>query len=286
MLHALFGAAMAKRLLVLIACCIPATSVFAVESLLETRMSRLERMLSERSLSDLVLQIQQLQQEMQELRGQVETQQYLLRQQGIMAPSSFGDEPGGTERFPAEPIFPFDAARDEGWGGATDSAVNGGFALPGQTVGSEQQRSGSGNAGILALPAPETSAGGERDLYRAAFDLLKARDYSAARDAFSDMVERYPQGQFADNGRYWLGEIGYVTQDYALAKEAFSLLVREYPSSPKVPSAMLKLGYVAYEQDASQDARSLLEEVVRRFPETTEARLAQGRLDRMEREGQ
>jgi TolA-binding protein len=48
---------------------------------------------------------------------------------------------------------------------------------------------------------------------------------------------------------------------------------------------MLKLGYVAYEQDELGEARDLLEEVVRRFPETTEARLAQGRLDRMQREG-
>jgi tol-pal system protein YbgF len=143
-----------------------------------------------------------------------------------------------------------------------------------------------GSPGLLALPAPETVAGGERDLYRDAFELLKTRDYAAARGAFSEMVERYPQGQFADNGRYWLGEIGYVTQDYAAAKTEFGQLVTNYPLSPKVPSAMLKLGYVAYEQDELSEARRLLEEVVQRFPESTESRLAQGRLDRMQREQQ
>jgi tol-pal system protein YbgF len=138
---------------------------------------------------------------------------------------------------------------------------------------------------MLALPAPETSAGGERDLYREAFDLLKARDYPAAREAFGEMVSRYPQGQFADNGRYWLGEIGYVTQDYSAAQAQFNRLVSDYPLSPKVAAAMLKLGYVYYEQDQLAEARRTLEEVVQRFPDTTEARLAQGRLDRMQREG-
>jgi len=138
---------------------------------------------------------------------------------------------------------------------------------------------------MLGLPPPETSAGGERDLYRDAFNLLKARDYPAASDAFGEMVNRYPQGQYADNGRYWLGEIGYVTQDYSAAQAEFNRLVTDYPLSSKVPAAMLKLGYVYYEQDQLGEARSVLEEVVQRFPDTTEARLAQGRLDRMQREG-
>jgi tol-pal system protein YbgF len=277
-----------------------ASPAVAADPALEARMTRLERMLNERSLSDLVLQIQQLQQEVQELRGQVETQQYVLRQKGIMASSSFGTETAGPNGLGGPGPFStgvrspssltFDPARDATTGEAPAAQDQDRFVLPGPAVGSREQSTDqptdSRDYGVLALPAPETAAGGERDLYRDAFELLKARDYQAARDAFSEMVERYPQGQFADNGRYWLGEIGYVTQDYASAKSEFSLLVREYPLSPKVPSAMLKLGYVSYEQDELADARSVLEEVVRRFPETTEARLAQGRLDRMQREGQ
>lgn len=296
-------------LLIMGICFISATSAMAADPALDARMSRIERMLNERSLSDLVLQIQQLQQEVQELRGQVETQQYLLRQKGIMTSSSFGtEEAAGRSEFGVAPLgdgrssfgtadpfsgrirnpssLPVDPALDETLGRDTDASANSTFELPGQAGGSGSQPVVSADVGMLALPAPETAAGGERDLYRDAFELLKARDYPAARTAFSEMVERYPQGQFADNGRYWLGEIGYVTQDYASAQAEFGVLVREYPLSPKVPSAMLKLGYVAYEQDELSDARSVLEEVVRRFPDTTEARLAQGRLDRMQREGQ
>jgi tol-pal system protein YbgF len=276
----------------------------AANPALEARLARLERMLNERSLSDLVLQIQQLQQEVQDLRGQVETQQYLLRRQGIagpdlssspgfssgststlregFGPGSAGSEPSSTlgrinTRLPSGVADPFAPAA------ATDSGLPASASrtqdLPAESV------SPAASGGMLALPAPETSAGGERDLYRDAFELLKARDYPAAREAFGEMVGRYPQGQFADNGRYWLGEIGYVTQDYSAAQTQFNRLVTDYPLSPKVAAAMLKLGYVYYEQDQLAEARRTLEEVVQRFPDTTEARLAQGRLDRMQREG-
>jgi tol-pal system protein YbgF len=276
----------------------------AADPALEARLARIERMLNERSLSDLVLQVQQLQQEVQDLRGQVETQQYLLRRQGIAGPDLFsppGSSPdsigvvgegfgprraeaglSGTPgrintRLPASVSDPFAPAP------TTESGFSS-AAVQGQDLPVEPA-SPPVSGGMLALPAPETSAGGERDLYREAFDLLKARDYPAARDAFGEMVSRYPQGQFADNGRYWLGEIGYVTQDYSAAQAQFSRLVSDHPLSPKVAAAMLKLGYVYYEQDQLAEARRTLEEVVQRFPDTTEARLAQGRLDRMQREG-
>lgn len=271
---------------------------------LEARVARLEQMLSQRSLSDLVLQIQQLQQEVQDLRGQVETQQYLLRRQGV-AGSDLGAQNGrsgpGREgsRFRMDPGWDrtegssdrvtdrFDSGTSAGGESsdpfaAADPRGTGATLRSGQSARSEPATPGSG---LLGLPAPETSAGGERDLYREAFDLLKARDYTAARSAFGKMLTSYPQGQFADNARYWLGEIGYVTQDYAAAQAQFNRLVADYPRSPKVPGAMLKLGYVYYEQDQPAKAREVLQEVAQRFPETSEAQLAQGRLDRMQREG-
>jgi tol-pal system protein YbgF len=286
-------------LLCLMALMVPLAPVSAADPALEARLSRLERMLNERSLSDLVLQIQQLQQEVQDLRGQVEVQQYLLQQQGISSPAPFGGEGSTQARFGADATGASSLEQGGRVGGrfpplgslsldppTTDGNEPSAFVLPGQQAADAQRPAPvATDSGLLGLPAPETSVGGERDLYRDAFELLKARDYPAAREAFAEMISRYPQGQFADNGRYWLGEIGYVTQDYSAAQTQFSRLVTDYPLSPRVPEAMLKLGYVYDEQDQRGDARAVLEEVVRRFPDTTEARLAQGRLDRMQPEG-
>jgi len=263
---------------------------------LAQRLERLERMLNEKSLSDFVLQLQQLQQEVQDLRGQVEMQQYQLRQ---LSPGL----PQLGQSYAAAKAAAEEAAAGEGEAGDEAehaAAAEGGEAATGQA---EEQTAaevpvapppktgvgalgGGGNAGgTLALPSPETLEGSEQDAYRQAFDLLKDRDYDAAKKKFAAMLVQYPDGQFADNGVYWLGEIGYVTKDYPAALTHFNRLIADYPGSPKLPSAMLKLGYIYYDQGDMEQARKMLEAVTQRFPDTTEGRLAQGRLEQMTRDG-
>jgi tol-pal system protein YbgF len=274
----------------------------------EVRLDRLERMLSEQTLSDLVLQIQRLQQEVQDLRGQVEVQQYRMQQMdrggfagfgaGPLRPTPGSDAGAGLGAGPGA-----EGAAGSGAAGgipeelaaeianAAGAAADGGIDAAAPIVAPPPQQGlgalgrGSGTGGTLALPSPETTAGGEREAYRAAFDLLKDRKYPQAKQEFTSMLARYPQGQFADNGLYWLGEIGYVTKDYPSALIHFNRLVSDYPLSPKVPGAMLKLGYVYSDQQDFEQARRILTEVAKRFPDTTEGRLAQGRLEQMTRDG-
>jgi tol-pal system protein YbgF len=266
---------------------------------LARRLERLERMLNDQSLSDFVLQLQQLQQEVQELRGQVELQQYQLRQVSPGLPQlgqsyaaakraaeetgvAPGDDGAATDTDDGQPAVA--TPGDDSAEAAADTAPQVPVAPPPKT-GVGALGAGGDLGGTLALPSPETLEGGEREAYRHAFELLKDRDYAAAKQEFAAMLVRYPDGQFADNGVYWLGEIGYVTKDYPAALTHFNRLVSDYPGSPKLPSAMLKLGYVYYDQQEIAQARGMLEAVVERFPDTTEGRLAQGRLEQMTRDG-
>jgi tol-pal system protein YbgF len=272
----------------------PQVSAPVAGATVEARLERLERMLSEQSLSDLVLQLQQLQQEVQELRGQVELQQYTLQQMRgsrFGGAPRFGSTPAPIPGGPGLPPFPgSESGADMTQPGDATGAEDGDEALaavprpslpPQQGLGAQGRGSGPSGGGLLGLPTPETTAGGEREAYRGAFDLLKDRDYAGAKQAFTDLLSTFPQGQFADNARYWLGEIGYVTKDYAAARAQFNRLITDYPLSPKVPGAMLKLGYVYDEEGDAQQARALLQDIVTRFPDTTESRLAQGRLQQM-----
>ncbi len=78
----------------------------------EARLDRLERMLNEQALSDLVLQLQRLQQEVQELRGQVEVQQYRMQQMDRGGFAGFGAGPvrpplpGGDAGAPTGSLIP------------------------------------------------------------------------------------------------------------------------------------------------------------------------------------
>jgi len=125
----------------------------------------------------------------------------------------------------------------------------------------------------------------EQEAYKAAFNLLKVGKYDEAILSYSDFLSKYPNGTYAPNAQYWLGEANYVTRQFPVAIEEFKKVINRYPESRKLPDAMLKIGYIHYELKQSDDARRVLTELTKKFPGTTAARLAENRLQRMKLEG-
>ncbi|MBO8087219.1 tol-pal system protein YbgF [Marichromatium sp. AB31] len=250
-----------------------AAPVLAVDARLEDRVARLERVIEHQRGSDIELQLQQLQSEMQALRGQVEVQQFeiqrlerQLRQQSIDIDARLN----GARARPETPEPP----------AALEAPVD--INQPEPAPVRPATPAGGPGAGVPSLPSPETAAGDERDAYGKAFDLLKARKYDQARAAFESLLGRYPQGRYADNARYWLGETFYGQRDYDAALTAFEDLVRRHPASPKVPGALLKMGYIHFEQRDFEQSRARLEQVIDNYPNSTESRLARARLARLD----
>ncbi|MDW8479068.1 MAG: tol-pal system protein YbgF [Xanthomonadales bacterium] len=141
----------------------------------------------------------------------------------------------------------------------------------------------------MPLPAPRPPrkhrrlrtrlpAADERTAYEEAFQTLRDGRYAEAARRFQEFLRRFPQGEFTDNAKYWLGESYYVTQNYRVALATFQELLRDHPASAKIPDAMLKIGYCHFELREWEEAEKVLGEVVRRYPDTPVARLAQGRL--------
>jgi tol-pal system protein YbgF len=270
---------------------------------LEDRVARIERIMENQSASGLMLQQQQLQAEMQELRGLVETQQIeiqklqrQLRDQYLDIDSRLGSGKGTDTPTTEAPTNGSTPATDATPAAVTDTLMparpNGAIDASGldlkPPVGTEAPArvtaptpSSPRAVGIPSLPSPETTGGSERDAYGAAFDLLKQRKYPQAAEGFNDLLRRYPQGQYTDNARYWLAETYYVQRNYTAALAEFDRLVQLNPTSNKLPEALLKIGYIQYEQEAWGQARNAFKQVIARFPDSTEARLAKGRLDKI-----
>lgn len=124
-----------------------------------------------------------------------------------------------------------------------------------------------------AQQAPVVAAE-ENKLYRDAFELLKSKQYNDAINAFQVYLSKFPSGNYTVNSYYWIGEIYYLQGKSEEAKKAFSSVANNFPNSQKVPDALLKLAIIEIDAGKVDQGRTLLEKVQRQYPGTTAARLA------------
>lgn len=264
------------RLGVLLAAAVyAATASAAREGSLEWRVERIEGLMQSQGLIDMLTQLQQLQREVQLLRGEVEMQgqqlQDLQRQQREIY-LDIDRRLGGA----AAPVLP----PAEG-GEPLPSALPPGAAAPGAAdmPAPEVQVPPSGPVQQASIASPE-----EQAAYEQALNVLREGRYTDAAQAYRQFLASYPNGRYADNAQYWLAETQYVTRQFPQALTEFGKVVDSYPNSAKVPDALLKMGYIHYEQGDWKAARERLQAVTQRYPDSTAARLANERLQRMDRE--
>jgi tol-pal system protein YbgF len=242
---------------------------------LEARVEQLERKLDSRSLVDMLNQITRLQGEVQQLRGDIEVQNHTLESLQKRQRDLYLDIDRRLHRLEA--------------GGVEGQAS---AAPPGAPAGAAPAPGGAGVAAGVTAPAavapavsPTLSPADQRKAYDQALELLKEGRYTDAAAAFQDFLKQYPDSSYADNAQYWLGEVYYVTRQFQPALAEFNKVITAYSGSAKAADAKLKMGYIQYELKDWAKARELLNDVVKTYPGSTSARLAQERLDRMQKEG-
>ena len=268
---------------------------------LADRVARLEQQQSggdqAQANIQLLNRISELQAEIASLRGMVEQQAFEIealskrnRDQYLDLDSRIGRIEGGVSASPgASPAGDAGTAN----AAAVDEIALGGSTAPATTEFEEPEVRApvEGLVGPAALGGSDTAPAAiesvrgnpedERRSYDAAFDELKEGRYAEAARRFNSFLQMYPDGDYAPNAQYWLGESYYVTQNYEIALEAFQTLLRRFPNSTKAPDGLLKLGYCQYELRQWNEAEATLNRVMQQYPDTTVARLAQGRLRAM-----
>jgi tol-pal system protein YbgF len=117
---------------------------------------------------------------------------------------------------------------------------------------------------------------GEEAAYRAAYELVREREFDEAVEAFTAFLADFPFGRYAPNAHYWLGELYLVLDppDPELARQNFKLLLDQYPADPKVPDTLYKLGRVQFIKGNRQRSKEYLDEVIREYPSHAAAQLA------------
>ena len=107
-------------------------------------------------------------------------------------------------------------------------------------------------------------------------------DFYNSAQIFERFLEQYPNHEEAGNARYWLGEIAYEQGDFSTAVEYLQQVV-DSGSSPHHLVAYLKIGYSQFELGEYDQAKEILSEVQEQAPGSNLARLAQLRLERLDR---
>lgn len=254
----------------------PAVAPKAVLSI-DERVKRLERLLDNEALVDMLMRMDTLQTESQERQGELESLNHAIesikqRQRDLYL--DMDRRLRQLELAASKPAAPAAAA--------TPNAL---VPIPALKVTPAATAAMPSSAPAAVAPVVAADPAAERDAYQKAFDLLKQGQYDQAISAFQSFLASYPTGNFADNAQYWLGEANYVTRRFEVAEQEFRKVLDLHPDSSKSADAMLKLGYTYYELSNWEAARKTLEAVISRFPNTTVGRLAENRLQKMRLEG-
>lgn len=257
---------------------------------LEERVARVERLLDSQTLTELTVRLESIQQEVQRLLGDMEMQIHNIGQLKQRQRELYLDidrrlqamESGGAAKRRPVRSSAGTRRRTPGSGKLGSADMGGSFAPP-------RGRASPGR--VLPrgdIPTKATPAEGdddERVAYQQAFSLLRQRKYQQVIKRFKEFLKRYPDGEYAHNAQYWLGEVNYVQRNFDAALVEFGQVINRYPDSPKFADAMLKIGLVQYELKNWGRARLVFDEISGRFPNTVQSQMAEKRLQRMKLEG-
>ena len=214
---------------------------------------------------ELFNQLQRMQDQLAQQQGTIEVLQNEVRQLKQEGLERYQD----LDRRIGAGVTPA-ATPDNSSAGGAPSAAAGGAAV--------------GAAAASQAPAASSEPGDpakEKLYYDAAFDLIKAKDFDKASQAFTAFLRKYPNSQYAGNAQYWLGEVNLAKGDLQAAGQAFAKVSQLYPKHAKVPDSLYKLADVERRLGHTDKVKGILQQVVAQYPGTSAAQLAQRDLQRL-----
>jgi tol-pal system protein YbgF len=125
------------------------------------------------------------------------------------------------------------------------------------------------------------TTGPEAALYDRAFKEYYARTYGKAIQTFQALLKQFPEGDFADNAHYWIGECEFSLGNYGKAILAFQK-VFGYGGTEKADDAQLKLGYCHLRMGDRKRAGDEFRKVVSLYPDSEYLERAKDELARLE----
>lgn len=107
---------------------------------------------------------------------------------------------------------------------------------------------------------------GDYALYQVAQAFYNSGEAFDAISAFRDLLEEYPDSEWAEEARYSLGNIFFQNQDYDQAIEEYQRLIESYPQDPLAAKAQYGIGDALFNAGRSAEAIAAYRVVLERYP--------------------
>ena len=133
-------------------------------------------------------------------------------------------------------------------------------------------------ASPAAAPAALPKSGkGEDAAYKAAVQPALAGRSADSISRFQTFLQEYPQGRYAANAEYWIGEGLYSQGKYKEALAQFEKVNSQWPRHHKNADALLKTGMTLSRMGDKDGAAQAYKKVLSQFPSSEAAGIVRSR---------
>ena len=229
---------------------------------LEQRLISIEAVVKGQGLIDLLDQIKQLNDELNNVKGQLEIATHNIEANQQRQRDLYTDIDGRMRKLesgaPAMPVQP---------------------GLPGQPVAPDSSQPAAGTAPAGSGAEATANASSEDGDFQAAQAFSAAGKHREAFDAYEKFLQNYPNSQHAPFALYALGYSQFSLKNYKASIATQQKLIKQYPDHAKTPDAMFNLANSQIQLSDIDGAKKTLRALLAKYPQSNVAPNAKRRLE-------
>ena len=229
------------------------------------------------STTELFFVVEELREEIRQLRGSVEETTHRLEQLNKRSRERYVDLDQRLVDISSRVADLEDTSESvntgSGGGESADKKTGPAGSGDGESTG------GSGGGGYR-----EPGEAEREDYASIQYLIQEEKDYEKAIDEIYGFLDEYPEGDLTINAYYWLGELYLSLESYEQARQAFTIVTSRHKSHRKAPDALFKLAVAHDRADNGGQARKILDRLESRYPDSRSADLGRQYREEMEEE--
>lgn len=222
---------------------------------LEQRVTSMEAVLKGQGLIDLLDQVKRLNEELNNVKGQLEVATHNIEANQQRQRDLYTDIDGRLRKIESSPASSMQNPQDQS-------------QLPG----------GAAPADVAGTPEVAANTNGEAKDFEAAQALSAAGNYREAFDAYEKFLQMYPTSEHVPYAQYALGYAQFSLKNYKASIATQQKLIKQFPDNAKAPDAMFNMANSQIQLSDIDGAKKTLRSLLAKYPQSNVAPNAKRRL--------